>query len=272
MFRCASYCIGSGCDLFAFSEVFTSIETPVRVCSSDAIHVTNSSKTQKEIFVFSYGCVIFWNYSEEEEALFLKNLIEYVDAPLENYLSDLCYYVVLEDGPTNIDMASDVIQISKKNDDNPYTKLALSYGLSQSVKLRVFEISVFSLIEENKKIPLELVKRGYIKVPRRELAKKIGMLFMERSAINLSNDVLDIPGFFWKNPKYENVYDASRKFMDIQQRSDNLNRRLAIIYELYEILRDEVNHSHSLRLEMIIIFLIFVEMVLSMVEIISKFF
>ena len=54
------------------------------------------------------------------------------------------------------------------------TKLAFSYGLSQSVKLSVFEDSADKTIEENKSIPADLIQTGKISLSKKLLAKKIG--------------------------------------------------------------------------------------------------
>jgi uncharacterized Rmd1/YagE family protein len=56
------------------------------------------------------------------------------------------------------------------------------------------------------------------------------------------------------------------QYMDISKRHDILNRRLDVIHELYEILSNELKHSHSSRLEWIIILLIVSEVILTILK------
>lgn len=162
-----------------------------------------------------------------------------------------------------VDEESDTIVLDS---DDPHIKLSFSYGLSQSVKLSVFETSVEKTIDDNKKIPNELIQTGKISMSRKALAKKIGTLFAERNFINLNSDILDTPDFFWRRPKYEPYYEMAVQFMDIKQRLIILNSRLKIIHELYEILSTELHHIHSSRLELIIIYLIFIEVMMAIMR------
>ena len=90
----------------------------------------------------------------------------------------------------------------------------------------------------------------------------MGELFAERTSITLHTDILDTPEFFWRRSRYEPYYMMATEYMDIQQRMDVLNKRLDVIYELYGILSNELNHAHSSRLELTIIYLIVIEVVL----------
>ena len=60
--------------------------------------------------------------------------------------------------------------------------------------------------------------------------------------------------------------------MDIQQRLEILNKRLDVIRELYEILSNELNHIHSSRLELVIIYLIVIEVFIQVILFIVKDF
>ena len=111
-----------------------------------------------------------------------------------------------------------------------------------------------------------LIETGKISLSRKTLAKRIGALFLERNFVNLHSDILDVPDFFWKRPKYEQYYEMAIKFMDLTQRIQILNDRLKVIHELYHILATELQHLHSSRMEMIIIALISFEVIIGLLH------
>jgi len=267
--RCSAYCVGERYNLNEISKYYRN-DFICKIFGNEVMHVLqrapgNDRSLDKNIFIYSYGCLVFWGFGVDEEEKILTDLREHglLKSPLSRTkrVVDRCNYVcALEEDESYINAEQD--EISLNNDDH-IVKLAFSYGLSQSVKLSVFEDSVEKTIEDNKLIPHNLVRTGKIALSRKQLAKKIGELFEERNLVNLSSNVLDTPDFFWKRPKYEPYYEMAVKFMDIKQRIEILNGRLDIIHELYEMIATELQHSHSTRLELIVIFLIFIEIVIA---------
>ena len=61
-------------------------------------------------------------------------------------------------------------------------------------------------IELYKSIPVQLAETGSVKMSRNSIAKAIGTLFVQTSAINLVSNVLDTPDFFWEEPDYLERY------------------------------------------------------------------
>ncbi len=149
---------------------------------------------------------------------------------------------------------------------NPLTKLSISHGLAQSVKLTTFEESVQKTIDETKILPINLAKRGKIFLSRKQISKKMGELYMERHFINLHTDVLDVPEFFWDHPDLEPLYRRTAHYLDVTKRADQLNKWLGVIHDLFEILSSELNHQHSSRLEWTIIVLIVIEVVITLLK------
>lgn len=88
---------------------------------------------------------------------------------------------------------------------------------------------------------------------------------MQRSSVNLHLDVLDMPDFFWERPELEPLYKLTRSYLDLNKRVDILNRRLDVLKELMEILKDQLNTQHASRLEWIVIWLIVLELCISVI-------
>ena len=268
--HCSSYCTGEIYNLLSISEFLTKLGWSHKIYGKDVLHVeahTSAIEQLGDIFIFAYGCMVFWwpdsIINELNEEKILERFKQFLTNPLHEHIVDRCNYRIDTQEITYVDEEHDEIVIER---DDPTIKLSFSYGLSQSVKLIMFENSVERTIEDNKKFPDELIKTGKISLSGKALSKKIGVLFAERNFINLNNDILDTPDFFWRRPKYEPYYEMSVKFLDIRQRMALLNTRLDIIHELYGILSNKLQYIHTSRLELIIICLIMIEVVLSFLK------
>ncbi len=73
-------------------------------------------------------------------------------------------------------------------------QLAISYALAQSTKLSLHERRVVALVGETRTLPEELAATGHVDLPHGLVARLIGRVFIEKSAVNLLTPVLDTPG------------------------------------------------------------------------------
>jgi len=265
--NCSFYCTCVSYDLLSIATHLKNSSIDMKFYGKDVLHFKKFVYNREyDVFIFNYGCLVFWGAEVEDIEQDISTLSEFVSESLKRPISDRCEYKFVDYSENSfIEMSEDVIMIGN-DDDIQLTKLSFSYGLSQSVKLSVFEESVDRTIEENQSIPQDLIKTGQISMSKKDLAKKIGLLFTERNHINLNNNILDTPEFFWKHPKYEQYYEMSLKFLDLTQRIHVLNTKLDIIRDLYSILSDELKYSHSSRLEIIVILLISIEVCISIFE------
>ncbi len=212
----------------------------------------------KFVFIFPYGASVFWNVSKESiQALLAEWKVFEVD-PIEVEIDEFTYALgdtakVVED------------EITLPNDDVE-TKLALSHGIAQSVKLNSFETAILKTFNTTRFIPVDLAKTGKIPLSRHEIRKKMGAIFLERATITLHVDALDPPEFFWEYPELESYYKMITNYLDLHQREEVLNKRLSIMHELFEVLGSELNHQHSSHLEWTIIILIVIEVVISIIK------
>ena len=265
------YCVCGGYNLNSIATYLQNKSIKSKIYSKDVLHFKFDDPMHKhssDIFIYSYGCVVFWDVTQSEVDKLLEEFSQFATDILElKYIhSDKCQYKVSKDNEGSfIDMENDIIVLHQDTNIS-LAKLAFAYGLSQSVKLSVFESSVDKTIESNKSIPNELINTGKISMSKKALAQKVGSLFAEKNYINLNNNILDTPEFFWKHPRYEQYYEMSIRFLDLKQRIHILNSKLDLIRDLYTILLDELKHAQSSRLEIVVILLIFLEVCISLLE------
>lgn len=212
------------------------------------------------VFLFSYGCTVFWELEDEHQNLIFKVLKNFEDEHLNKIMSDS--YFVVQSKITKIYQN----EISLNPETGFMERMAISHALAQSMKLSVFEEKVEQTIKKTEHIPKSLATTGRITLSGKEIAQKMGKLFLERSSINLHSDILDTPEFFWEHPELEPIYHMAAHDQDIKQRAEILNKRLNLIHELFQILSDVFNNRHSSTLEIIIIVLISIEILLTLIE------
>jgi uncharacterized Rmd1/YagE family protein len=213
-----------------------------------------------QAFFFPYGVSVFWGAPKE---LGLKMIQEEVEALEQFHCEDLETDLFTYSFGDIAKIVED--EITLPNED-VLTKLAVSHGIAQSVKLGTFESSIQKTYNSTKKIPENLVLQGKIPLSRKEIRRKMGELFISRNSINLHMDVLDTPEFFWEYPELEPLYMLTANYLDISRRVEVLNQRMDVIHGLFEMLGNELNHLHSSRLEMTIILLIVIEVLIALMR------
>lgn len=262
--RCVSFCTARSYDLVALANSFKRKDYLARL-SRDVLHVT-SLKKPADIFFFSYGSFVCWGLNKRQEQKWLEYIKPFTRDPLPNSESDhFCYRFGEE---VSIDAHERFrIDMITLDSDNPQIKLALSYGLGQSVKLEAFEAAIQDAIKKNGYLPEEIAHHGVISLSRRSIFKRMGEIFIARSSINLNSEYLDTPEFFWRNPNLEPFYIMVKKFLDLPSRVMALNQKLDVLQELLDILNSQLQHRYSSMLETIIILLILIEIVISLLHI-----
>lgn len=255
--RCVAICAASAYQLKPLFDALKGSHKATLL--KDVVHIevgSEDTKDVRDLFCFSYGVAVFWGFEEKEEAQFLREIKPFEVQPVEQSEKEMMNFSF---GPSPKIEEEEIIL----PDTEPFSKLAVSHGLAQSVKLATFENAIQKTINSTKNIPEQLAARGKVPLSKREIRKKMGELFIERSSVNLHTDILDIPEFFWDHSEVEPLYTMIANHLDLETRIQVLNTRLDTVHDLFEMLGNELNHQHSSRLEWIIIWLIVIEVVIS---------
>ena len=120
--------------------------------------------------------------------------------------------------------------------------------------------------DEIRPIPLQLAQRGRSKFSANEVARLTGRIFLERNAVNLYSNILDTPEFFWEAEAVEPLYRRVNRYLDVEDRVRILNSRLDIVNDLLDSLCTQLETRNAHRLEIIIIYLIALEIILELAK------
>ena len=251
--QCTAFCLAQGFDVSALAKLISET-TLIRIIKGALLIEDNHSWS----VVFSYGAVVHWNVSNEQQVKLHQMLLNHAENPLTTVEEDN-FTFELDCASTRI--VEDHIEVESSD---PILLFSLSQGMAQSIKLASFEANAITTINNTSYIPKSLAENGRIKLSRHKIAKIRGQLFLTKSDIILNYDLLDTPEFFWEYPEYEDYYSITAKYLEIEPRTRVLSKKLETIHELFEMLADEQKHRHSSILELIIIGLIAFEIAMTL--------
>ncbi|RWA12759.1 hypothetical protein EKO27_g2349 [Xylaria grammica] len=237
------------------------------------------AKQFAEMFVFSYGVVVFWNFTEQQEKAILADItfaesetgVSLVTRPLEQ--SDFEteeFHFEYNDDVKRPRIFNDMITLLPRSDH--MVRLTISHAIAQSTKLCFFEERMSETLADAQHVPKRLALTGQLNMTRTEIVKILGRLFKSRVEINLSSNILDVPNFFWDSePTLHPLYVAIRDYLEIDPRTKVLNERCRVFLDLAEILSDSVADSKMSAITWIIIILIIVSILVTVTEVVLRF-
>jgi uncharacterized Rmd1/YagE family protein len=151
-----------------------------------------------EMFVFSYGVVVFWNFSERQEKDVLADLtFSSTLDPKTNTAAPLALATLplneedFETEEFHFEYNNEISRPRVYNDmitlrsGDHMIKLAISHAIAQSTKLSFFEETMATQMEEAKDVPKRLALTGELGMKREDIVKILGGLFKSRVDVNL---------------------------------------------------------------------------------------
>jgi uncharacterized Rmd1/YagE family protein len=254
--KCACYCTATS---YRFKECIDFLKGKYPQCTvyRDVIHIKNTG----DAFIFNYGCGIFWDMPQHNIQEILSDLKPFEENVLDTPAFELFNFQVGK--TTTISPDKDLIEIEA---DDPLVMLSISFALAQSIKLINFEDAVDKTIKSTQHIPHDLVVKGKIALSRKQISAQMGNLFLVRNSVNLNTEFLGSPEFFWENPSLEKNFVKAAAYLEIYKRVEVLNKRLDVIHELFDMLTNQLQHRHSSILELVIIWLIVIEIALVLTQ------
>ncbi|KAL4887094.1 YagE family protein [Aspergillus karnatakaensis] len=234
-----------------------------------------------EMFVFSYGVVVFWNFTAKQEKDILADLAFATSSATGNPMTLATLPLQEEDFETeefHFEYSTEIARPRVYNDmitlrsGDHMIKLAISHGIAQSTKLCFFEEVMARQMAEAKDVPRRLAMTGKLGLKREEVFRILGKLFKSRVEVNLSSNVLDVPNFFWESePTLYPLYIAVREYLEIKPRIQVLNERCRVFLDLAEILSDSIADSKTSHQTWIIIVLIIISILVTTSEVFLRF-
>lgn len=150
------------------------------------------AKNFAEMFVFSYGVVVFWNFTERQEKDILGDLTfaesekggSLVTRPFDpNDYETEEFHFEYSSEIKHPRIFNDMITLLPRSDH--MVKLGISHAVAQSTKLCSFEERMSQTMQEALPVPKTMATTGNLNMGRDDIVKILGRLFKSRVDINL---------------------------------------------------------------------------------------
>lgn len=184
--------VASAPDTFGHSPTTGGDHDPEHVTVSPINRLVPDAKNFGEMFVYSYGVVVFWNFTERQEKDILADLtfaenesgFTLATSTLdENDFETEEFHFEYSPDVKRPRVFNDMITLLPRSDH--MVKLTISHAIAQSTKLCFFEERMSETMLDAQHVPKRLALTGELNMTRTEIVKILGRLFKSRVDINL---------------------------------------------------------------------------------------
>ena len=218
------------------------------------------SENNRYLYIFDYGVVVFANYDAISKSEFVNFIKNYATSMVDLNLSEE-YFI-----ETNATIEKPIVKnnfVTVASVDSSMMRIVM-LNIGQSVALDYYENLTDELISSSKHFILQLEKQGKISISKTNLLKYIGKVLNVKNSIIDNLYILDDPNLVWDNEELNLLNRNLKANFDINTRFKDLDYRLQIVEDNLRLFTDVLNVRESSKLEWLIIFLIFIEIVISL--------
>ncbi|XP_047317741.1 protein RETARDED ROOT GROWTH, mitochondrial [Impatiens glandulifera] len=217
--------------------------------------------------VFQYGSIIMFNVEDHEVECYLNVVRRHSSGLLPEMKKD--DYMVKEKPKLTADMKGGSDHIILRSLDIDSVRIIGSV-LGQSIALDYFVSQVDGILEEFTDINRVMEKTGTFVMDRRKLFQLMGKANSSLADVILKVGLFERSEIAWRDAKYAEIYEYLREEYEITQRFGNLNYKLKFVEHNIHFLQEILQNRRSDLLEWCIIFLLTIENVISVYEIVRE--
>jgi uncharacterized Rmd1/YagE family protein len=215
---------------------------------------------------FRYGVTVFIGVSAEEEKQFLERLKPRIFGTITPHEEEWAKIEVAREAEEPIPVGGPIVV----KEFSLEQLLVVSDALAKSVVLGRGEREVTNVFDTIEPFARELATSGKTSKSRTELLKLMGNALLVQHRVSGRVAVGEKPDVLWDRPDLERLYARLEDEYELSERVETLNRKLEVIADTADTLADIVDTKRSLRLELIVVFLIAFEIVITFYEIYSR--
>ena len=216
--------------------------------------------------VFRYGVVVFIGLTADEEAEFVERLQTRTFGKITPSEEEWAKIQIARESGEPIPVGGPIPVMDFSLD----RILVVSDALAKSVVLGRDEREVANVFDTIDPFARELARLGKTSRNRTDLLKLMGNALLVQHRLSGRVAVAEKPDVLWDRPDLERLYARLEDEYELSERVETLNRKLAVIADTATTLADIVDTKRSLRLEIIVVFLIAFEIVITFYEIYAR--
>jgi required for meiotic nuclear division protein 1 len=216
--------------------------------------------------VFRYGVAVFIGLSAGQEKDFLEKLQLRTFGKITPHEEEWAKIEVAKEAEEPIPVGGPILV----REFSLERLLVVSDALAKSVVLGHDEREVANVFDTIEPFARELATFGKTSRNRTDLLKLMGNALLVQHRVSGRVAVGEKPDVLWERPDLERLYGRLEDEYELSERVETLNRKLAVIADTATTLADIIDTKRSLRLEIIVVFLIAFEIVVTFYEIYAR--
>jgi uncharacterized Rmd1/YagE family protein len=216
--------------------------------------------------VFRYGVVVLLGLTADQEAEFLERLHLRCFGKVTPYEEEWAKVQVAREGGEPIPVGGPILV----QDMSLQRLLVVADALAKSVVLARDEKEVANVFDTIEPFARELAASGQTSKSRTALLKLLGNSLLVQQHVAGRVAVSEKPDVLWDRPDLERLYARLEDEYELSERVEILNRKLEVISDTATTLADIIDAKRSLRLELVVIFLIAFEVVVTGYELLTR--
>src|ERR1700736_3412357 len=216
--------------------------------------------------VFRYGVAVFIGLTADEEAEFRERLQPRTFGRITPPEEEWAKIQIAKEAEEPIPVGGPILV----REFSLERLLVISDALAKSVVLGHDEREVANVFDTIEPFARELANFGKTSRNRTDLLKLLGHALLVQHRVSGRVAVGEKPDVLWDRPDLERLYARLEDEYELNERADTLSRKLAVIADTASTLADIIDTKRSLRLELIIVFLIAFEIVITFYEIYAR--
>jgi required for meiotic nuclear division protein 1 len=213
--------------------------------------------------LFRYGVVVLIGLNALEEEEFLRGLQSRMTGPFARRDEEIAAIELAPEREDQVPPGGPICLQSL----SPERLILIGEALAKSVVLARHEREVAAVFDMTEPFARELAQSGRMNGGRRAILQHIGNALSVRHRVSGPVEVSEKPDILWDKPQLERLYSRLEDEYELKERAESLNRKLAVIAETAQVLTDIIDTRRSLRLELIIVFLILFEVLITVYQI-----
>ncbi|HKU07381.1 MAG TPA: RMD1 family protein [Bradyrhizobium sp.] len=216
--------------------------------------------------LFRYGVVVLIGLNALEEDEFLRGLEHRMTGAFARREEETAGIELASEKDDQIPPGGPICLQSL----SPERLILIAEALAKSVVLARHEREVAAVFDKTEPFARELARSGSMVGGRRAILQQIGNALSVRHRVSGPVAVSEKPDILWDKPQLERLYARLEDEYELKERTEALNRKLAVIAESAQVLTDIIDTRRSLRLELIIVFLILFEVLITIYQLASR--
>ena len=259
---------------------------PVSAANYGAMSVP--MRSQFDLFIFKYGAVVWWGFDQKLFRIVEQDYM-YPSAKVNKFIINRyktqlinesfpvwCTYSLCRKDTVEPDdefkerLKFDHFLVPCSSTDDltsaSISMLCASHALAQSAKIDYLEMKIMEVTQSCKPLPRELKDSGAVTITERHLLQLRGEVLSYRLMLKSGSDLLDEPELFWQNAYLKPIFHATKECFEINERVKALDTKLDADNEILSMIADQFHERHGARLEWIVIWLVLVEVIIGVLE------